>query len=140
MLLKLLPDQVMRHWDEIKYCIEIAMPPHIEHNMLRVQEQLLTGELVCWMSVINNIIQAIITTQVINDIVTDTTQLLVFSFTAIDSHKLSAFRDMRDIMIKYARSRGCSRIVAYTPNDSVAELAQYLGADITWSILSWEVK
>jgi hypothetical protein len=139
MFLKLLPDQIMRYWDEIKESVDAALPPHVEPNYVRIQEQFLTGEMDCWVSYVDNVIRTIITTQVITDTVTDTRQFLIFSVTSVEEHTSKTWPEMYTALLKYARSKGCSRAVAYTSNVGFKLLAEQYGADCTWYLLSWEI-
>lgn len=140
MFIKLLPDQVMRYWDEVSSCIDAALPPHVEPNFINIQELLLVGEMECWVSIRGNVISAVMVTQWINDSATGTLQLLIFTLVAVDETHFDTYQEAHDVLIKYAKSRGCKRIIAYSPHQRVIELAKAFGADCSWHLLSLEVK
>lgn len=136
---KLSAEQIMRYWDEIKLSMEQALPPHVEHNYIKLQEKFLVGEMDCWVSYIDGTIKTLVTTQVTNDSATDTPQFLLFTLTSVEEPTSETWSEMYNALLKYARSKGCKRAVAYTSNVGVKFLAERFGADATWSLLSWEL-
>lgn len=140
MLLRLLPNQIMKYWDEIKYCIYLALPPHVEPNYLAIQEKMLIGEMDCWVIIFEGTIRAVITTQFVMDACTDTKQLLVFSLTATEAIYIKTWEEAYNTMMKYAASRNCDRIIAYIRDDKLVDLAEHFNAETSWRLLSWVVE
>ena len=139
-LLKLSSEQVMQHWPYVRECILLALPPYITtnaDNIIRIQEQLLIGSLECWACIQDETgeFYGVMTTQIVVDEATLSKNLFIFSVTITEEHEHSIWQEGYVYMSKYAKSKGCSSIIAYTNQVSVTELARQLGADVEWRLL-----
>ena len=86
MINRLLPDQISKFWDIIKYALEQTLPPFvIKHsdNMNYILSSLLSGKTSCWVSYEKNEdaskINGIILTKIVFDDATHTKNLLLYS-------------------------------------------------------------
>lgn len=149
-LLKLNPEQIMSYWDEIKISIAAALPPYVyysDDSMLGVQEQLLLGSLECWVSVEHARaysnppprVYGTATTRVVVDETTGTKNLLVFSVCIAEEHPQSIWRESIDQLRIYARSKNCSKIIAYSDNPHMIYLCEKLGANTAMRFISFEI-
>lgn len=143
MLTKMLPDQISKFWPIIKYAVEESLPPMVGENpdkMNRILSSMISGKLEVWASYRyeEEIIkfEAILVTQLLFDEASGIKNLLlycVYGYTVItDSSWLEGFKAIS----KYAKSLGCSGIVAYTANENVVELAKKFGADTSFIFVS----
>jgi hypothetical protein len=143
-LLKLSPEQLMQHWPYVKECILLAMPPFVTNtteNILRIQSMLLVSTLECWACIDNNSGQfyGILTTQISADEITLTRNLLIFSITLTEEHEDIIWNEGYTEMMKYAKARGCTNIIAYSNQQLVIDKAEKLGADVSWRFISFPV-
>lgn len=144
-LLRLTSDQVMQYWTSIKRCIEESLPPttnNIDDALLHVQEQLLVGSMQCWAAVDSPnspVIYGIATTKVVYDECTGDKNLLLFSVTTILEHPQTLWRDAYLALSKFAKSQGCNKLIAYSNNDIMIKIAQGLGADTEWVLLTFSI-
>ena len=139
-LLKLSPEQLMQQWPYVKECIILALPPYVASdpdNIIRIQEQLLVGSLDCWACIEDETgkFYGIVTTQVVADEATMTKNLFLFSVTLTEEHENIIWEEGYIYLSKYAASKGCKAIIAYTNQESVIMLADKLGADTNWRLL-----
>ncbi len=143
--LRLLPEQIMAHWEGIKNCVWNALPPityDSDETILRVQERLLTGRMQCWIAAedLNSvIIYAIATTQIIVDDISGEKNLLIFSLATLVDHPASLWEEAYEVLKRFAASRGCLKIVAYTCVPQVVLIAERLGARIDWRYLQFPI-
>ncbi len=143
-LLKLSPEQLMQHWPYVKECIILALPPQVTSNadnIIRIQEQLLIGALECWACLEDEtgVFYGIVTTQIVADEATLTKSLFLFSITLTEEHEQSIWQEGYVYLSKYAKSKGCNSIIAYTNQESVVMLARSLGADVEWRLLKFPI-
>lgn len=140
-LLRLLPDQVMTYWDEIKQHISLALPPYVANDtqsMLHIQEELLNGLLDCWIcaedvKMVN--VYGIATTKFIADPVSRTKNMLVYTVNTVSVHPRDLWQLCRDKFSAYAKSYGCSNILAYSNNPTMLDIAERLGADTSYRLV-----
>jgi hypothetical protein len=141
-LLKLLPEQIMERWLEIRASIQAALPPHAEWNdasILRIQEQLLIGEMDCWYALRDGRTQAIVVTRVGEDPCSSVKHLLIFTLTAVEDHYSETWREGFSTLRKYALSRDCRKIIAYTKYEKFIDLARRFDADCEWRMILVEL-
>lgn len=144
MLIQLLPDQVSRYWEQIRYSIGMALPPTIPLNidMNRVLESLLSGDLVAWVSVddrTKNIV-AIVTTTITIDIPSNSKNLLIYSiFGMTDRVGKANWLEGFDALKKYAKKQGCNKIVGFTCEDTIKKLALWYGGRADFTLISIDI-
>lgn len=144
-LVKLLPEQVMRFWDQIEECIRVSLPPMLEEsneNILRIQESLLVERMQCWLGVedlLETTIYGIMTTSFCYDDCTGQKNLLIFSLTIVNAYPETLWKDSYETLRKFAAFHECKQIIAYTNLDSVAMIVRNLGGDDSWKMLKLPV-
>ena len=144
MLLKLEPDHVAEHWDEIKPAIESSLPPAASPNMNEVLASILVGRLKCWASYEKtengSVIEGIMTTAVIEDFISGTLSLLIYSFYSYRKLRARAWLEGHEALSKYARSLGCEWIIGYSDVNYLADMAKKLGGDASFRMLRYPLK
>ena len=135
MLIKFLPDQISKHWGEIKKAIEAALPPTAGESpdkMNNILEELLLDNMQCWVNVNNETgkINGIGTTQVIVDTGTKIRNLLIYTAYSLGEETTSKdWKEGYKTICKYANSKGCQRLIGYTSIEKVVKLAEWLGGE-----------
>lgn len=81
----------------------------------------------------------IATTRWGQDAVTGEKHLVLFSLYGYEPVGSEVLEDAFQTLARYARGGGASRILAYTCNPRVVELADQTGADTAWRFLHWRV-
>lgn len=146
MLVKLLPDQVSDHWDEISLAIREALPPFVANSdraMVNVLKSILGGSMQCWILYSSDetgeSIYAVATTKIEVDEISDTRCLLIYSFYAnrpLTSHLvISGLETLK----KFASSKRCYKIIAYTDIPRVEQLWESLGGVAVTRFIEMEV-
>ena len=142
LMYKLLPEQVMSYWDDIKACIEAALPPYVGSNpdaMVYIQEQLLVGNIECWAAFEEKKLCGVMTTQITYDSVSKTKNLLIYSITIVSGHTDELWQLAAEKMRAYATAKQCSNIIAYSNNDQMIHIAEKLGADSSYRLLTFSL-
>jgi len=143
MLTKLLPEQVSKYWDIIRYAIEQSLPPVAGEGpdkMKKILMSLLSSKSQCWISSDINeesrILEAVLVTRILYDDVSDTKNLLIYCLYGYEHIKQSSYSSGVSTLVKYAESKGCDRIIAYTNFPRVIEMIEKLGGSTTYTFIS----
>lgn len=144
MLTKLLPDQISHYWDILKPAIEASLPPVVGETpdkMNRVLAALIDGSLHCWISSrIKNeerILEGMVVTKLLYDDVSDTRNLLIYCLYGLGVASDGAWRSGFITLAKWAKSRGCSRIVAYSDVPGILDIVNRLGGETKYRYISF---
>jgi len=146
MLTKLLPEQVAEHWDVIKYAVEESLPPivgdHLD-KMNRVLASALSGKVDVWASYtrLEDSIkfEGLVLTELLHDDVSNTRNLLIYClYGYVDVAKQSWAEGLR-ALVEYAKSKHCSRIIAYSSLPYIINLSNSLGANTDYTFISFDV-
>lgn len=134
MLVRLLVDQIAKHWDILSYAIEQSLPPAVNSRVDRMNSILasvLAGDLHCWVSVDKaqpETIGGVVTTTFTYDKHSDTKNLLVYTVYGFgDFAKDAQWRDGLAALQKWAVANGCHRVVGYTNVRSIADFVKKIG-------------
>lgn len=125
--------------------MEKAFPPiaqATEEAFLAIQEQFLLGEMDCWFGVASidaKDIIAVMTTKVVTEEVSHTKNMLIFSVTTYKAHSDALWTEGYSTLRRYAKSKGCEKIISFTNNPIVLQIAKNLGADINWTLIQLEL-
>ena len=145
MLLKMLPDQVSNYWPHIRESIEQALPPVVNESpnkMGNILEQLLTGEMQCWVAFrredANEVVGFLVTT-VTSDACSKTKNLLIYSLCGLKLSRGSDWTEGLEALKKFAKLMQCSRIVAYSDNPLVLKVVEKLGGDTKYKFITFEL-
>lgn len=141
MLVSLLPEQVSAHWEEISYSIESSLPPIANENgkMSNILSAILLGKILCWVSIRDQRINAVVTTRILDDDITELKSLLVYTIFAMEGSGDIDWVEGFETLRKYAKSKGCSRIVGYSEFDSILTRMERLGADTRYRFVSFNI-
>ena len=142
MLTKLLPDQIASFWNVIKYAIEDSIPPTATWtpNMTnKILSSLLCGKSHCWISYVKGEqrkLEGVVVTQVLYDDISDTRNLLIYCLCSYDGFRESSWSNGLKALVKFAASRNCKNIVAYTDVPNIIKMVKKLGGETNQTFIS----
>ena len=146
MLNRLLPEQISNFWGVIKYAIEQSLPPIVgEHpdKMNRVLSAALSGKVDVWASYVKdgegNRFEGIMLTQILYDDASNTRNLLIYCLYGYDVVSKETWLNGLVSLVKYAKSRNCVQIIAYTDVPSLIDLVKNLGGEAKYTFISFNV-
>lgn len=146
MLTQLLPDQIAKFWPVIKYAVEEALPPTVGSHldkMNRVLSGMLSGKLDVWVSYKRRDedvkFEGIVVTQILYDDASDTRNLLIYSVYSYSIAGKASWIEGYETLIKYAKSKKCSNLVAFAANENIVNLVKGLGADTSFTYISFPI-
>lgn len=148
MLLHLTGDQVSMYWDTIAKAIESSMPPYTYSSSMklnRVFQELLSERMQAWIVMSdaegNGSIEAlgVMITAIQEDQYTDTKNLLIYTLYGIQKITEEVWKEGLATLIKFARTKDCFRIIAYTDIPAIMDRVEELGGDVSISFVSLEV-
>jgi hypothetical protein len=144
---KLLPNQVQDYWDVIKYAIEQSLPPIVgghPDRMNRILAAALADKVDIWLSYVRDLegnakFEGVALTKLLYDEVSDTKNLLIYCIYGYEVVDKGSWIEGLSGLVKYAKSKDCSFITAYTEFPNIISLAKRLGADTRYTFLSFNV-
>ncbi len=146
MLTRLLPEQIAEHWDIIKYAIDQSLPPIVTDHpdkMNRILSSALSGGTTVWVSYTKvkemNRFEAVILTKFLFDDVSNTKNLLIYSLFGYEVIDKESWMQGLEGIAKFAKARGCSKIVAYTDQPHVIDLVNKLGGETIYTFVSFNL-
>jgi len=144
MLIALMPEQISRRWELIKYAVEQAVPPtvlaspEVLNNLLM---SLLDGSAQCWVNYKKkedkSTVDAVLVTTIIEDFLSRTRNLLLYALYGASPLDDESYASGFETLKKYARANSCVKMVAYTNNSRVIEVASRVGWDVEWNFISF---
>jgi hypothetical protein len=146
MLTKLLPEQVSKFWDVIKFGLEESLPPIVgghPDRMNRILTALLTDKAICWASYKREKtvkFEGIAVTRILYDDVSNTRNLLIYAVYGYETVDRQTWLEGITALAKYASSKRCDAIIAYTDLPHIVEIVRDLGGDTATTFLSFNVK
>jgi len=145
MLISLLPEQVSKFWDVIKYAVEQSLPPIVSYDknkMNKILTSCLSSKTTVWISYINDSnvkkMEGVVLTRILYDDVSDSNNLLIYALYG-DSSKKSSWIDGLSLLAKYAKSKGIEQIVAYSNVKEIIGMSNLLGGDTSYTFISFDV-
>ncbi len=145
MLTKLLPEQISKNWDVIRYAIQESLPPTVGQNpdrMTRILSAALSGKISIWASYTREdggMFEGILVTKILYDESSDTRNLLLYClYGYTNSHKDTWTVGLKAVL-KYAKANNCQQIVGYTDVPYIVELVNSLGGNTDYTFLSFDV-
>lgn len=147
-MLKFYPDQVAEHWSYIRPAIESALSPigiqqEADARMSRVLESILSGRLT--VHIFSKLIDerpkiyGVLTTGVMSMIDGSGDGLLIYSVFGSERVSRNDIMEAFELIKKYAKSIGCSAIIAYTNKDSLRSFIRAMGGQADYTVLRMEV-
>lgn len=147
MLIQLLPDQISKFWDVIKYALESSPPLPNKTNrddwINRILSSCLSGKLDVWVSYTKgdrNKVEGIVMTSIAIDNLMYAKELLIYYIYSYDTVDRASWMDGLITITKYAINKGCDRIVAYSDNDNVIGIVKKLGGSTNVRYISFDPK
>ncbi len=147
-MLKFFPDQVARHWEQIGYWIEQALPPIVDsrkssERMNNILESILVGRLDVHLFLIYEdekpTIYATMVTAIILSVDSNDKELLIYSVYGSRRMGKQILFEGLELIKKYAKSAGCSAITAYTNAEGIKALFKNIGGDSSFTYLRLEI-
>lgn len=146
MLTKLLPDQVAKFWDVIKYAVEQSLPPIAgEHpdKMNRILSSILCSKTECWASYRkednNTIFEGIALTKLLHDDASNTRNLLLYCIYGYEGVDKNSWDEAFITLVKYAKFHKCNDIIAYSDIPEMIRRAEAIGGEAKYTFISWNV-
>jgi hypothetical protein len=147
MLTKLLPDQISKFWDIIKYAIEESLPPTVgesPNKMNKILSSCLSGKIDVWASYNRKEdsakFEGLVLTRILFDEASETKNLLIYCLYGYEMVDKKSWIDGYKTILKYANSRKCSQIVGYTNVPLIIEVVKKLGGESNYTFISFNVK
>jgi len=122
MLVRMFPEQIVKHWDIISHAIRESVP-EIPGETPEKMNNILSGMLMetweCWFNANDKTgkFNGIVVTTVLYDNITETKSLLFYTMYGFGIVDMKGWMKGFKTLIKYARHKGCVRIVAYADID-----------------------
>jgi hypothetical protein len=142
-LTRLLPDQISRFWDIIRFAIEESLPPITGEGpdkMNRILSSLLSGKADCWASYVkekeSRRFEGIVITKIQYDDISSTRNLLIYCLYGYEHIESESWTTGLKTLVKYASSKGCHRIIAYTDEPRIIEMVKKLGGETDYTFIS----
>jgi hypothetical protein len=143
MLIRLTPSQIEKYSDLIIDAVEKSMPPYTYSSYMKSNEvlrALLADNMQCWIIHNESVgIAGIAVTAIMPDFYTHTRNLLIYSLYGIKPIEPNEWIESLKTLKKFAKAKGCYRIIAYTDMPNVISLVRKLGGDTSITFISIEV-
>lgn len=143
MLTELLPEDIPKYWDLIKYAAREALPPivHGSHEtMNRIFANLLAGGMTCFVSHTvrdgQTVIEGIVLTSVFEDMCSGTKSLLLYVVYGYGETTGETWISGHEYFSKYARSKGCVQMLGYTDLNKVKRIVEMFGGEARYTLLT----
>ena len=144
MLTRMLPDQISRFWDIIRYAIEESLPPTVDESpdkMNRILAALIGGSLQCWASYEKNgdsrRFEGLVVTEILFDDASNTRNLLIYCLYGYDAVSKESWRKGFEALAKWAVSKGCSRVIGYSDVPHILKIVERLGGEAKYRFISF---
>lgn len=141
-----MPDQIANFWNIIKYAVEKSLPPITgDHpdKMNRILSSLLCGKTECWASYDkdhNNVeFEGIVLTKIIYDDASDTRNLLIYCLYGYEEVNKDSWFEGIKALTKYANSKKCTQIIAYSEIPYMIEMTKTLGGEAKYVLCTFDV-
>lgn len=143
MLIKITTDQIAREWKVIKYALEKGLPPIVDGapvDTSKILYSLMMDEMQCWCSLTKDgLLQAVVITMITSDGVSAVHNLLIYCMYSFNPVDRQSFVAGLAVLKRYASSRGCHRLVAYTAVQGIIDLFHRIGGDTRYRFVSLNV-
>ena len=146
MLTKLLPEQVAKLWDVIKYGIDQSLPPlAYDHpdRLNRILSAALCNQIEVWVSYKKSDetrkFEGVVVTKILYDDASNTRNLLIYCLYGYNDVSKISWKEGIETLAKYAKACKCSQVIAYTPSPYIIKIVKALGGDASYTFLSFDV-
>ncbi len=140
MFIKLMPDQITRNWEVVKYSMRRAMSAvadlDSDDSMNHVLESILAGKISVWVSAreskdVEDSIDMILTTTVSTDYCSGTRSLLIYTLYSPKGTRMSSWLEGYKTLSGEAKRLGCCRIIGFGSYPKLERVIRKLGAFMT---------
>ena len=142
MLVKLMSDQVTDMWETIEKVIDLSLPivpGGIASRNSRILRALLLGSLTCWVIYQKkdntNIIEGLVITRIMEDDISGVKSLLLVCGHVWSGPRKAIWDEGYEVLKKYGKANGCSRIIWYSESSGMFRLVEHLGAELLYYIV-----
>lgn len=142
----MLVEQVAQNWNKLGGYVECSMPPLVDPEerqdfMTNVLFEILRGRLDLWILYnAEHQERAVVTTHIQEEPISKVRDLLIYSFTAVSRDlKIGEAEKVFNTLRRYATANGCKSIIAYSNQPRVVEFLASQGADVSYSLIKFEV-
>ena len=147
MLTKLLPDQIAKFWDVISYALDQSPPITLanpEDWKSRILTSVLSGRASVWASYDKSgkgtVLEGIVFTSILTDSLVMVNSLLIYYLYGYTKIPLESYKNGLMTLAKYAKSKNCHNILAYTNDDRIIEIVTQLGADASVRLITFDIQ
>ena len=147
MITKLLPEQIAANWEAIKRVVVRSHPPSVrvsEEVLANILEAAMQMEVQVWIQHESDFekdlssVQAVALTAVMTEPISREKTLLIYGLVALDRSGLDWSEGMIALK-KFAKSRGCSYVSAYSEVPAVWKIVESFGGNVKTRYLYLEV-
>ena len=146
MLVRLIPEQISQFWNVIKYALENSPPLTTEVNYDSWINEILTsamnGSIEVWASYKKGesvkFEGVVLTSFEIDKFIKKRSLLIYYVFAFRETGKEAWIEGLKTLS-KYAKSRNCSRIVAYSNVPEIISTCEKLGGDTSITFISFDI-
>jgi len=145
MMNQLLPDQISKFWDIIKYAIEQSTPPIIgeaPNKMNNILMAALSGDIDVWASYDKEEkgtkFNGIILTEILFDKPSGTKNLLIYCLYGYENVDEESWKQGILALLKYAKNKGCNQVVAYTDVPYMVKVTKALGGEAKYTFCTFD--
>lgn len=145
MLLKITKEQAASYWEVLKFGIEKALPPTLDnkYRMDNILESLMKGNMEAWIITgkkkDKDLLLGTMVTTFEDDHCTKIRRLLIYSVFAHKHVPNNEWKEIYNILRRYAREMGCHMISAYTNSARIVELVNNLNGSTSYTYVTLEV-
>lgn len=144
MLIKLLPEQIPTYWDEIKEGMLRTIPTGVPDRASKILNKLLLGSAQCWLSYHRSDsgepeIDGVIITVIVEDQVHDMLNLDIYALWSIGKTTQESWIEGIEALKKYARKKGCSRVIGRSNVNSILEFVRRAGGQAEYTLIAFDV-
>lgn len=139
LLIKLSPEQVSNSWDDIKEAIKEALPPTEESSpetLSRALNLILSDQMHCWGIYENGKLKGLMTTVPVVEGLAGVKKLLIYSLYSYETLSIKSYFAGLAKLREFAKSIGCSGIVAYSRNEVIERIVKILGGDVSYKYIN----
>ena len=146
-MIKLLPDQISKFWDIIRYALEDSPPLTIGNINNRWISNILTaalsGEIEVWVSYTKEeelkLDGIVLTSFEIDKFVKEKSLLIYYLYTYGNTDTNRWIKGLKSL-VKYAKTRNCSRIISYSSVPSIISISEKLGGNVDTRFITFNLK
>ena len=131
MLVKMLPHQIADNWEILSYGIQQSLPPityQSPKRMARILESLLGEKMNLWLGIQDEKIHGIIVTSLVYESNSDVKDLLIYCIYGFKDLPTKLITEGMETLKKFASSKGCKRLTAYSNVESVINMMKRFGS------------